>query len=156
MNAGKSLLLLSLVATPAWADDRIDHIRAAAAEVRSLDLATAQQTVLNCYRDRKPYETCVAQDFIVANVAARSSHDPLGVLEEMAARVIAALARNDVQLEDAQQLILLVKAHGFQRKSCSGRRRRPPITSSISTGRAASRSAGCRSTRRTARSAAKA
>ena len=113
MNAGRFLLIL-LFASPAWADDRVDNIRAAAAEVRALDVADAQETVLNCYRNRKPYETCVAQDFIVANIAARDARDPLRVLEEMADRVIGTLEQNNVPLEDAKSFILLVKAHGFE------------------------------------------
>ena len=113
MSAGR-LLVLFLVALPAWADDRIASIRSAAAEVRDLDIVQAQEAVLGCYQARKPYETCVAQDFIVSNIAARGARDPLGVLEEMAERITQTMAYNNVPLADAQEFILLVKEHGFR------------------------------------------
>ena len=112
MNAGKALLLLAF-AFPAWADDRVDAIRAAMAELRGMDVAQAQAAVSRCYEKHSPYQTCVAQDFIVANVAARSARDPMGVLEQMADRITETMARNQVPLEEAQQFILLVKAHAF-------------------------------------------
>ena len=117
MSAGKSVLLLSLLfSSPAWCDEKVDHIRAAAAEIRAvrdtLGMAGAQEAVLGCYR-QKTYETCVTQDFIVSNVAARDSRDPLGVLEEMAERITQAMQRSNVPLADAQQHILLVKQHGI-------------------------------------------
>ena len=113
MSAGRFLFLF-FVALPAWGDDRVASIRAAAAEVRGVDIARAQETVYRCYESRLPYQTCVAQDFIVSNIAARNARDPLGVLEEMADRITESMARNQVPLADAQQFILLVKEHGFQ------------------------------------------
>jgi hypothetical protein len=115
MNAGKAVLLLPLLfSSAAWCDERVDHIRAAAAAVRGLDAAEARETVFRCYEKHLFYQTCVAQDFIVSNVAARDARDPLGVLEEMADRITETMARNQVPLADAQQFILLVKEHGFQ------------------------------------------
>ena len=114
MNAGRSVFLLSLLfSSAAWCDEKVDSIRAAVAEIRGVNIADAQETVLNCYRKRKPYETCVAQDFVLSNVAAREARDPLGVLEEMAERITQAMQRSDVPLADAKQYILLVKQHGF-------------------------------------------
>ena len=106
--------MLLLFSSAAWCDERVDHIRAAAAEVRGMDLSQAREAVLRCYEKQFSYQTCVAQDFIVSNIAARSARDPLGVLEEMADRITGSMARNQVPLADAQQFILLVKEHGFQ------------------------------------------
>ena len=78
-----------------------------------MDIAQAQQAVSRCYEKHSPYQTCVTQDFIVSNVAARSARDPMAVLEQMADRITETMARNQVPLEEAQQFILLVKEHGF-------------------------------------------
>jgi hypothetical protein len=118
MNAGKPILLLSLLfSSPAWCDERVDSIRAAAAEIRAVrdaqGMAAAHEAVLACYAKKAAYETCIAQDFIVSNVAAREARDPMGVLEEMAERITQAMQRSAVPLADAKQYILLVKQHGF-------------------------------------------
>ena len=118
MNAGKWFFLSALLfSSPGWSEgSRIDNIRLAASEIRAVrdaqGMAAAQEAVLDCYQS-KPYETCVAQDFIVSNVAARSSRDPLAVLEEMAERIALAMQGADVPLADAQHYILLVKQHGI-------------------------------------------
>ena len=115
MNAGKSVFLLPLLfSSAAWCDERVDSIRAAAAEVRGLGPAEARETVFRCYEKHLSYQTCIAQDFIVSNIAAREARDPLGVLEEMADRITETMARHQVPLVDAQQFILLVKENGFQ------------------------------------------
>jgi hypothetical protein len=118
MNAGKAALaLLAVLSFPVSGDDfSIEDIRSAAAEIRAVrdaqGMVGAQEAVLGCYQKHK-YETCVTQDFILSNVAARESRDPLGVLEEMAERVTQAMQRSNVPLADAQQHILLVKQHGI-------------------------------------------
>ena len=118
MSAGKcALALLAVLSFPALGNDfSIEDIRAAAAEIRAVrdaqGMAGAQEAVLGCYQ-KQPYGTCVTQDFILSNVAARDSRDPLAVLEEMAERVTQAMQRSNVPLADAQQYILLVKQHGI-------------------------------------------
>ena len=91
----------------------MESIRAAAAEVRDIDIVQAQAAVLSCYQKQRPYQTCVAQDFIVANVAARNAPDPRGVIEEMAVRVTGTMLQNNVPLDEAREFIVLVKKHGF-------------------------------------------
>jgi len=117
MNAGKSLLLLAAFALPAWAGDQVETIRVAATEIRAVSDAKgvlgAQEAIFNCYRTSSSYEKCIAQDFILSNVAARSARDPMGVLSEMAERITQAMQRQAVPLEDAKAYILLVKEHGF-------------------------------------------
>ena len=116
MNAGRFFFAF-LVALPAWADDRVDNIRTAATEIRAVSdvkgMAGAQDAVFNCYLKSKTYETCIAQDFILSNVAARSARDPMAVLGEMAERITQAMQRQAVPLEDAKAYILLIKEHGF-------------------------------------------
>ena len=116
MSAGKPLLLLAALAFPAWAD-QIQEIRTAATELRAVSdtkgMAGAQEAIFNCYRTSSSYEKCIAQDFILSNVAARSARDPMGVLDEMAERITQAMQHLAVPLEDAKAYILLVKEHGF-------------------------------------------
>lgn len=116
MSAGR-FLFLSLFALPVRAGDQVDNIRSAAVEIRAVSdaqgLQGAQDAIFNCYRKSKTYEKCIAQDFILSNVAARSARDPMGVLDEMAERIAQAMQRQQVPLEDAKQYILLVKEHGF-------------------------------------------
>jgi hypothetical protein len=116
MSAGKPLLLLAALAFPAWAD-QIQDIRTAASEIRAVSdtkgMAGAQDAVFNCYRKSKTYDKCIAQDFILSNVAARSARDPMGVLDEMAERITQAMQRQALPLEEAKAYILLVKEHGF-------------------------------------------
>jgi hypothetical protein len=118
MNAGKGvLLLLASLSFPAFGNDfSIDSIRTAAAEIRAVrdaqGMAAAQEMIFSCYQ-RNAYQTCVAQDFILSNVAAREARDPMGVLEEMAERITQAMQRSAVPLAEAKEYILLVKQHGI-------------------------------------------
>lgn len=119
MNAGRGiLLLLASLSFPAFGNDfSIDDIRAAVAEIRAVrdarGMAAAQEAILACYAKKAAYETCIAQDFIVSNVAAREARDPMGVLDEMAERITQAMQRSAVPLAEAKEYILLVKQHGF-------------------------------------------
>ena len=119
MNAGKrGLLLLAALSFPAFGNDfSIDDIRTAAAEIRAVrdaqGMAAAQEAVLGCYRREKRHEACIAQDFILSNIAARDARDPMNVLDEMAERITQAMQHAAVPLADAKQYILLVKQHGF-------------------------------------------
>lgn len=110
-------MLLASLSFPAFGNDfSIDDIRAAAAEIRAVrdaqGMAAAQEKIFSCYRG-KSYQTCIAQDFILSNIAAREARDPMGVLDEMAERITQAMQRSEVPLADAKEYILLVKQHGF-------------------------------------------
>ena len=110
-------MLLASLSFPAFGNDfSIDDIRKAAAEIRAVrdgqGMAAAQDLIFSCYQ-KQPYQTCVAQDFILSNIAAREARDPMGVLEEMAERITQAMQRSAVPLADAREYILLVKQHGF-------------------------------------------
>ena len=116
MSAGKAILGLLFFTGIVHADE-IENIRMAAAEIRTVSdtkgMAGAQDAVFNCYRKSKTYDKCIAQDFILSNVAARSARDPMGVLDEMAERITQAMQQQAVPLEEAKAYILLVKEHGF-------------------------------------------